>query len=31
VVGIFGIYVGYKLVEHLDVGVDLLSMLGLAG
>ena len=31
VVGIVGIYVGYKTVEHFDAGVDLLSMLGLAG
>jgi XapX domain-containing protein len=31
VVGIVGIYLGYKLVEAMDVGVDLLSMLGLAG
>ncbi|WP_137287210.1 XapX domain-containing protein [Halorussus salinisoli] len=31
VVGIFGIYVGYKVVDYFGVGVDLLSMLGLAG
>jgi XapX domain-containing protein len=31
VIGIVGIYLGYKLVEAMDVGVDLLSMLGLAG
>lgn len=31
VMGIVGIYVGYKAVEAMDVGVDLLSMLGLAG
>jgi XapX domain-containing protein len=31
VMGIVGIYVGYKLVEALDVGVDLLALLGLAG
>ncbi|WP_135825980.1 XapX domain-containing protein [Halorussus ruber] len=31
VVGIVGIYIGYRAVEYFDVGVDLLSMLGLAG
>ena len=31
VVGIVGIYLGYKVVEAMDVGVDILSMLGLAG
>ena len=31
VMGIFGIYVGYKVVEVSGYGVDLLSMLGLAG
>jgi XapX domain-containing protein len=31
VIGIVGIYLGYKLVEAMDVGVDVLSMLGLAG
>lgn len=31
VVGIFGIYVGYKTIEHLGIGVDVLSMLGLTG
>ncbi|WP_458205212.1 XapX domain-containing protein [Haladaptatus sp. NG-SE-30] len=29
--GIVGIYLGYRLVEALDVGIDLLTMLGLAG
>ena len=29
VVGILGIYLGYRLVDHLDVGVDLLDALGL--
>jgi len=27
--GIVGIYLGYKVVEYLDVGVDLLEILGL--
>jgi XapX domain-containing protein len=31
VVGIFGIYVGYKVVEYFGAGIDILSMLGLAG
>lgn len=31
VMGIVGIYLGYKVVETLGVGVDLLAMLGLAG
>jgi len=31
VVGIFGVYLGYKAVEYYDVGVDILSVLGLAG
>lgn len=31
VVGIVGIYLGYKVVEAMDVGVDILSILGLAG
>lgn len=31
VMGIVGIYIGYKVVEIVNVGVDLLSMLGLAG
>lgn len=26
--GIVGIYVGYKLVDHFDAGVDLLGALG---
>ena len=29
VMGIVGIYLGYKLVEHFDVGVDLLESLGI--
>ncbi|RQG92498.1 XapX domain-containing protein [Natrarchaeobius chitinivorans] len=28
VMGIVGIFVGYKLIEYFDVGVDLLEMLG---
>ncbi|WP_435174328.1 XapX domain-containing protein [Halorussus sp. AFM4] len=31
IVGIVGIYVVYRTVEYLDAGVDLLSILGLAG
>ncbi|WP_135828997.1 XapX domain-containing protein [Halorussus halobius] len=31
VVGIVGIYLGYRVVEYFEVGVDLLSTLGLAG
>jgi XapX domain-containing protein len=31
VMGIVGIYIGYRVVEALPVGVDLLSLLGLAG
>lgn len=27
--GIVGIYVGYRIVDHFDVGVDLLDALGL--
>ena len=30
VMGIVGIYVGYRAVEYFDVGVDLLGLLGLA-
>ncbi|RQG90277.1 DUF1427 family protein [Natrarchaeobius halalkaliphilus] len=26
--GIVGIYVGYRLIDHFDVGVDLLEALG---
>ncbi|WP_049890560.1 XapX domain-containing protein [Natrinema versiforme] len=26
--GIIGIYVGYRLIEHLDIGVNLLEILG---
>jgi XapX domain-containing protein len=29
IMGIIGIYVGYKLIEYFDVGVDLLEILGL--
>ena len=29
IMGIVGIYVGYKVIEHLGVGVDLLEVLGL--
>lgn len=29
ILGIVGIYLGYKLVQTLDVSVDLVSMLGL--
>ncbi|WIV67771.1 XapX domain-containing protein [Natrialbaceae archaeon AArc-T1-2] len=29
VMGIVGIYLGYKVVDYLDVGVDLLEALGL--
>ncbi|WP_254767789.1 XapX domain-containing protein [Salinilacihabitans rarus] len=28
VMGIVGIYVGYKLIDHFDVGVDVLEALG---
>ncbi|WP_254763493.1 XapX domain-containing protein [Natrinema marinum] len=27
--GIVGIYVGYRVIEYLDIGVDLLETLGL--
>ncbi len=27
--GIVGVYLGYKLTEHFDVGIDLLAALGL--
>ncbi|UPV74351.1 DUF1427 family protein [Halorussus limi] len=30
-VGIVGIYVGYKTVEYFGAGIDLLAALGLAG
>lgn len=30
VLGIVGIYLGYKLVERADVGVDVLAKLGLS-
>lgn len=29
VMGIVGIYLGYRVIEHVDVGVDLLDILGL--
>jgi len=29
IMGIVGIYLGYKVVEHVGVGVDLLETLGL--
>lgn len=29
IMGIVGIYLGYKLVEHVGVGIDLLETLGL--
>lgn len=29
IMGIVGIYAGYKLIEYLDVSVDLLELLGL--
>lgn len=29
IMGIIGIYVGYKVIEFLDVGVDLLEVLGM--
>lgn len=29
IMGIVGIYVGYKLIEYFDLGVDLLEILGL--
>lgn len=28
IMGIVGIYVGYKLIDHFDIGVDLLEALG---
>lgn len=28
IMGIVGIYVGYKIIEYFDVGVDLLDILG---
>ncbi|WP_226481801.1 XapX domain-containing protein [Natrinema amylolyticum] len=28
IMGIVGIYVGYKVIEYLDIGVDLLEVLG---
>jgi len=29
VMGIFGIFLGYRLMQHLDYGIDLLDALGL--
>jgi XapX domain-containing protein len=29
IMGIVGIYVGYRVVEYFDVGIDLLDVLGL--
>ncbi|QCC52059.1 XapX domain-containing protein [Halapricum salinum] len=29
VLGIVGLFLGYRLVEHLDVGIDLLGVLGI--
>ncbi|WP_222919411.1 DUF1427 family protein [Natrinema sp. SYSU A 869] len=29
IMGIVGIYVGYKVIEYLDIGVDLLEILGI--
>ncbi|QLK25441.1 DUF1427 family protein [Natrinema zhouii] len=29
IMGIIGIYLGYKVIEHVDVGIDLLETLGL--
>lgn len=29
IMGIVGIYVGYRVVEYFDVGIDLLELLGL--
>ncbi len=29
IMGIVGIYLGYKLIDHFDVGVDLLESLGM--
>lgn len=29
VMGIVGIFLGYKLIDHFDVGVDLLEALGI--
>ncbi|TYT63044.1 XapX domain-containing protein [Natrialba swarupiae] len=28
VMGIIGIYVGYKIIDHFEVGVDFLELLG---
>lgn len=29
IMGIVGIYVGYRVIEYFDVGIDLLDVLGL--
>ncbi|ADB59832.1 XapX domain protein [Haloterrigena turkmenica DSM 5511] len=29
IIGIIGIYVGYKVIDHFDIGIDLLEALGL--
>ncbi|PCR89570.1 XapX domain-containing protein [Natrinema ejinorense] len=29
IMGIVGIYVGYRIIEYFDIGVDLLEVLGL--
>ncbi len=29
IMGIVGIYLGYKVIDHFDVGVDLLESLGI--
>ncbi|ELZ14633.1 XapX domain-containing protein [Natrinema thermotolerans DSM 11552] len=29
IVGIVGIYLGYKLIEYFDIGIDLVETLGL--
>ncbi|WP_265111301.1 XapX domain-containing protein [Halosolutus halophilus] len=28
IVGIIGIYVGYKLIDYFDIGIDLLEVIG---
>ncbi len=29
IMGIIGIFVGYRLIDHFDIGIDLLESLGL--
>ncbi len=29
IMGIVGIFIGYKLLDHFDVGIDLLEIIGL--